>query len=424
MRKPGRIHYAWVVLAVLAVVLIATSGLRAVFGVFIKPLETEFGWSRTALSGAAALSLFVLGAVAPFVGRLADLWGARALVCGGIALLGMGTLASGRVSELWHVYFALGLLPALGAAGAGFTTAIPLVVRWFDSRRGLVIGMAGAAMSAGQLVVVPLAMWLTLRMGWRQSFLWLGAGLLVVILPLAIALIRSDPRDKGVAPYGAGAPRAPTESAARSSEARVSIAEAMRCPAFWLLAGSYSVCGYTSGGLIGTHLIPHAVEHGFSEMAGAQALGLTGAMSIVGTIASGWVSDRFGRKGPLALYYVLRGLSLLFLTVVRDMPSLLLFAIVFGLNYFSTAPPTTTLTANIFGRNSVGELSGWIFLFHQIGSALAAAIGGWLFDQTGSYSWAFVSAALLAFMAAALTLLIREESVTARAEIAEAPAGS
>lgn len=424
MRKPGRIHYAWVVLSVLAVVLIATSGLRAVFGVFIKPLETEFGWSRTSLSGAAALSLFVLGAIAPFVGRLADLWGARALVCGGIALLGIGTLVSGRVSELWHVYIVLGLLPAVGSAGAGFTTAIPLVVQWFDSRRGLVIGIAGAAMSAGQLVVVPLAMWLTLRMGWRQSFLWLGAGLLVLILPPAIALIRSDPRDKGVAPYGAGALGAATESAARSSERRVSIAKALRCPSFWLLAGSYSVCGYTSGGLIGTHLIPHAVEHGFSEMAGAQALGLTGAMSIVGTIASGWVCDRFGRKGPLALYYALRGLSLLFLTIVRDVPSLLLFAVVFGLNYFSTAPPTTTLTATIFGRNSVGELSGWIFLFHQIGAALAAAIGGWLFDQTGSYSWAFVSAAFLAFIAAALTLSIREESVTARAEVAEAPAGS
>lgn len=424
MRKPGGIHYAWVVLAVLAVVLIATSGLRAVFGVFIKPLETEFGWSRTALSGAAALSLLVLGAVAPFIGRLADLWGARALVAGGIALLGIGTLVSGGVSELWHVYVALGLLPALGAAGAGFTTAIPLVVRWFDSRRGLAIGIAGAAMSAGQLVVVPLAMWLTLRVGWRQSFLWLGAGLVVLILPLAIALIQSDPRDKGVVPYGAGELGAASELVARSGEQRVSIAEAMRCPAFWLLVGSYSVCGYTSGGLIGTHLIPHAVEHGFSEMAGAQALGLTGAMSIVGTIASGWVCDRFGRKGPLAVYYLLRGLSLLFLTMVRDVPSLLLFAVVFGLNYFSTAPPTTTLTATIFGRNSVGELSGWIFLFHQVGSALAAAIGGWLFDQTGSYSWAFLSAALLAFIAAALTLSISEEPVRARAEVAEGTAGS
>jgi MFS family permease len=418
--KPSRLHYAWVVLAVLVAAMIAASGLRAVFGVFIKPLEAEFGWSRTSLSVAAALSLLVLGAVAPFTGRLADLWGGRAVVTAALALLGIGTLASAFVSELWHVYVASGLLTAVGAGGAGLTTAVPVAVRWFNKRRGLVIGIAGAAMSAGQLIVVPLAMWLTLRLGWRQSYLWLGAGLFVLIFPLAAALLRNDPSDKGLDPYGASAREAATRTA-QPTEARVSVTEASQFPAFWLLAGSYFVCGYTSGGLIGTHLIPHTVEHGFSEMAGAQALGLTGAMSIVGTIASGWICDRFGRKAPLAVYYFIRGLSLLFLTVVWDTPSLLLFAVVFGLNYFSTVPPTTTLTANIFGRYSVGELSGWIFFSHQVGSALAAVIGGWLFDQTGSYSWAFVSAALLAFIAAVLTLFIKEEPVTTLARVAEVP---
>ena len=154
MPKQSRIHYAWVVLGVLVAVMIAASGLRAVFGVFIKPLEAEFGWSRTSLSAAAALSLLVLGAVAPFTGRLADLWGGRAVVVAALALLGIGTLASAFVSELWHVYVASGLLTALGAGGAGLTTAVPVAIRWFDQRRGLVIGIAGAAMSAGQLIVV------------------------------------------------------------------------------------------------------------------------------------------------------------------------------------------------------------------------------------------------------------------------------
>jgi MFS family permease len=424
MPTQSRIHYAWVVLGVLVAVMIAASGLRAVFGVFIKPLEAEFGWSRTSLSVAAALSLLVLGAVAPFTGRLADLWGGRAVVVAALALLGIGTLASAFVSELWHVYVASGLLTAVGAGGAGLTTAVSVAVRWFDQRRGLVIGIAGAAMSAGQLIVVPLAMWLTLRLGWRQSYLWLGAGLFALIFPLAVAFVRNDPSDRGVDPYGASPRAAATRTAPRAAEARVSVAEAAQFPAFWLLAGSYFVCGYTSGGLIGTHLIPHAVEHGFSEMAGAQALGLTGAMSIVGTIGSGWICDRFGRKAPLALYYFIRGLSLLFLTVVRDVPSLLLFAVVFGLNYFSTVPPTTTLTTNIFGRYSVGELSGWIFFSHQVGSALAAMTGGWLFDQTGSYFWAFVSAAILAFIATGLTLLIKEESVIKLAGVAEGPSPS
>jgi len=339
-------------------------------------------------------------------------------------LLGMGTIASAFVTQLWHVYVASGLLTALGAGGAGLTTAVPIAVRWFERQRGLVIGVAGAAMSAGQLVLVPLAMWLTLRLGWRQSYLWLGAGLFLVIFPLAVAFVRSDPRDRGLAPYGATSVGPVSPVASERPPARVSVTEASQWPAFWLLAGSYFVCGYTSGGLIGTHLIPHTMEHGFSEMAGAEALGLTGAMSIVGTIGSGWICDRFGRKTPLAVYYCVRGLSLLFLTVVWDRPSLFLFAIVFGLNYFSTVPPTTTLTANIFGRDSVGELSGWIFLSHQVGSALAALTAGWLFDQTGSYFWAFVSAAVLAFLAAGLTLFINEAPVTRSPGVAGLPSPS
>jgi MFS family permease len=410
MPRAKRIHYGWVVLAVLVTAMIAASGLRAVFAVFIKPMEAEFGWSRTSLSIAAALSLFILGAVAPFAGRLADLWGGRAVVVAALGLLGLSTLASAFVTELWHVYAASGLLMALGAGGAGLTTAVPIAARWFDKRRGLVIGIAGAAMSAGQLVVVPLAMWLTINLGWRQSYLWLGVGLFALIFPLSIAFLRNDPREKGLQPYGAtGASAAVAAATARPAEPRVSITEAVQVPAFWLLAASYFVCGYTSGGLVGTHLVPHSVEHGFSEMTAAQALGVTGATSVLGTIASGWICDRFGRKGPLAVYYFVRGLSLLFLLVVWDVPSLHVFAIIFGLNYFSTVPPTTTLVATIFGRYSVGELSGWIFFSHQVGSALAAGIGGWIHDATGSYTWAFISAAVLAVIAAGLTLAIREE---------------
>jgi len=397
---------------VLVVVLIAASGLRSAFSVFIKPMEAEFGWSRTSLSIAAALSLLLLGAMGPVAGRMADLWGGRVVFAASLGILGVGALASSLVTQLWHVYAASGVLMALGAGGAGLTTAVPLATRWFDKRRGLVIGIAGGAMSAGQLVVVPLAMWLALNLGWRQSYLWLGVGLLVLIVPSAIALIRSDPRDKGLLPYGASA-IGPGATAA-PAETRVSITDAVQFSPFWLLAGSYFVCGYTSGGLVGTHLIPHTLEHGFSEMVAAQALGVIGAVSIVGTIASGWISDRFGRKGPLAIYYFVRGLALLFLLAVWNVPSLLFFAFILGLNWFSTVPPTTTLTANIFGRRSVGELSGWIFFSHQVGSALAAVVGGWIHDATGDYFWAFISAAALAVIAAGLTLAIRDKPVTIR----------
>src|SRR5688572_32164522 len=175
---------------------------------------------------------------------------------------------------------------------------------------------------------------------------------------------------------------------------------------------TFFVCGYTSNGMVLTHFMPHALEHNFSAMQASTALGVMGAMNIIGTLGSGWICDRFGRRGPLAFYYFVRGLSLLFLLYVWDAPSLHLWAAVFGLNYISTVPPTTTLTANIFGRYSVGELSGWIFFSHQVGAALGAALAGWLYEWTGSYDSAFVSAAVLAIIAAGLTLAIREVPVT------------
>jgi len=203
---------------------------------------------------------------------------------------------------------------------------------------------------------------------------------------------------------------------------RVSLTEAAGTSQFWLLMATFFVCGYTSGGIVLTHFVPHALEHNFTPFQASAALGVMGAMNIVGTIGSGWLCDRFGRRGPLATYYFLRALSLLFLLYVEDVSSLYLWAAIFGLNYISTVPPTTTLTANIFGRYSVGELSGWIFFSHQVGAALGAALAGWIFEWTGSYGTAFVTAAVLGLLAAGLTLMIREERVMSRPRISPAPA--
>jgi predicted MFS family arabinose efflux permease len=176
---------------------------------------------------------------------------------------------------------------------------------------------------------------------------------------------------------------------------------------------TFFVCGYTTFGIIVTHFMPHALEHNFTEFQASSALGVMGAMNVIGTVGSGWLCDRFGRRGPLATYYFVRGLSLVFLMYVWDVPSLHLWAAIFGLNFISTVPPTTALTANIFGRTSVGELSGWIFFAHQAGGALGAALSGWIFEATGSYSSAFMVAAVLAIIASGLALAIREEPVTA-----------
>ena len=424
MNRLRGVHPAWVVLAALTLCMSAASGLRAVFGVYIKPMEAEFGWSRGMLSGAAAVSLLLFGAVGPLVGRLADRWGPRRVITASLVLLALGAIGSSFVQQLWHIYLTAGLVMAVGSGGTAMTTGSTVLARWFEARRGLAIGVAAGGMSAGQLVVIPLATALTLWFGWRTSFFWLGLGLLLLTVPVAAWLIGNNPEDRGLRPYGAtGVAKTAAQAAAAQQAGRVSVLEAAQTLPFWLLMATFFVCGYTTGGMVLTHFMPHAAEHNFTPLQASAALGVMGAMNIVGTIGSGWLCDRLGRRVPLATYYFLRGLSLLFLVYVWNLPSLHLWAAIFGLNYISTVPPTTTLTANIYGRYSVGELTGWIFFSHQVGAALGAALAGWIFEWTGSYGSAFVSAALLAFLAAGLSLLIREERQPSRpAAAAPAPA--
>jgi MFS family permease len=424
MTQASRFHPAWIVLGALTLCLLASTGIRAVFGVYIKPMEAEFGWSRGALSMAAALSLLLLGAVGPFAGRLADRWGPRRVIVVALTVLGVGSILSSFVTKLWHIYLTAGVLMAAGAGGAALSTGSAVVARWFDKHRGVAMGLAAGGMSAGQLIVIPLATVLTFTYGWRSSFLWLGIGLLVTVVPIGAWLVRNTPEERGVRALGADGPvQTAAQQAAAQQAGRVSVSEAAQTLPFWLLMSTFFVCGYTSNGMVLTHFMPHAMDHNFTPMQASSALGVMGAMNIIGTIGSGWLCDRFGRRGPLATYYFIRGVSLLFLLYVWDLQSLHLWAAIFGLNYISTVPPTTTLTANIYGRFSVGELSGWIFFAHQVGAALGAALAGWIFEWTGSYSSAFVSAAIMGFVAAGLAMLIREEPVRARPVAAVGVAG-
>ena len=423
MIAPQRLHPAWVVLGAVTLCMMAGSGLRSAFGVYIKPMEAEFGWGRGALSGAAAVSLLLLGAAGPAVGWLADRYGPRRVIVFSLLMLGSGAIGAAFVQRLWHMYVTTGLLMALGAGGLAITTGSTVAARWFEARRGVAMGIAAGGMSAGQLVVIPLATVLTLWFGWRMSFLWQGVGLLVLVLPIAVWLIGNDPAERGLRPYGATGPAVTVAQAAAAQKAqRVSVLDALGVPQFWLQMTTFFVCGYTSNGMVLTHFMPHALEHNFSELQASTALGVMGAMNVLGTVGSGWICDRFGRRGPLAFYYFMRGLSLLFLLYVWNAPSLHLWAAIFGLNYISTVPPTTALTANIFGRYSVGELSGWIFFSHQVGAALGAAIAGWIYEWTGAYTLAFVSAALMGFLATGLALAIREEPITSRPIGSPAPA--
>jgi MFS family permease len=386
-------------------------------------METEFGWDRTALSLVASLSFLFNGAAGPVMGRLADRWGPRGVLAGSGVLLAAGALGAATVVSLWQLYLTAGVLMAVGSGGIATSVTAAVAARWFDTRRGLIIGIFGGGVAAGQLLIVPLAMWLTLVWSWRVAFLVLGASFLVVMLPLILGLVRNDPREMGLAPYGAVAGAAPRTASQIAAE-RTSIGQAIRTGPFWLLAGSFWVCGYTSTGLVLTHLIPHATEHGFQASQAAQALGVMGGLNVVGTILSGWICDRFGQKGPLAAYYALRGASLIFLPYIGTVPGLFAFAAIFGLNYISTVPATTALTAKIYGRYSVGELSGWIFFSHQIGSAVGAAVGGHLYDRLGDYTVAFHSAALVAFSATVMVLAIRDRPKAGPEESMAVPAAA
>src|SRR6267142_4012249 len=319
-RGANRLHYAWVVLATTTLVLLASGGVRAAIGVFVKPLEAEFGWSRTALSTAVAVSIALYGLTGPLVGRLADRWGPRWVLTGGVALVGIGTMAGAGVTQFWQFFVAVGLIAAIGSSATAAPVAATVATRWFDRHRGLVLGINGAGMAAGQLLVLPLAMGLVAVLGWRGAYLALGAGLLVIVVPLTAALMRNDPSERGLLAYGATAPPRAITAAQEAAE-RTPVSEAVHTWPFLLLCGSFWVCGYSTFGVILAHFIPHATDHGFQPHQAAEALGIMGAMNIVGTIASGWLCDK---NGDYTMAFYAAGAWALLATVmvlfIRDEP--------------------------------------------------------------------------------------------------------
>ena len=400
-----RFHYAWVIVAVTLVALMAAQAVRAAPGVIIVPLEQEFGWDRAAISLAVGLSLLTFGLGGPLGGWLLERFGPRRLLVGGIVLIGFGLFALIRISELWQLYLVWGIVIGLGTGAAGQVASAAIAQRWFRTHRGLIVGLFGGATSAGQLVFVPAMAALTVTMGWRAAIVLLLAAAAIAIVPLAI-LMRDRPSDVGQRAVGEGETLTAAEKA--DDARRTPLRQAVRRREFWLLAMSFFVCGYTSNGLIGTHLIPHAVEHGFTEVAAAGALALLGAFNIVGTLASGWLTDRYDNRKLLAAYYGFRAMSLFALPLIYDMRGLLLFAVVYGVDWIATVPPTVNLTATIFGRASVGTLYGWIWFSHMVGAAIAAYAGGFFRVLLGDYHLMFVSAGILGFIAVTLVSRIPE----------------
>jgi sugar phosphate permease len=402
-----RIYYGWIIVGVTILVLLVSSGVRSAPGVFLLPVASDTGWTRATISFAVSFGLLVYGLGGPFSGWLMDRFGLRKLALLGVFFTGLSMALSAQISQPWQLSGLWGLLGGLGTGMIGSVLGATVANRWFVTRRGLVVGIFGAAFSAGQLIFVPMLMNSALSLGWRTSSLILGGIALAVAVPVLL-FMRNDPADLGLKPYGAE--NAPARPQPLRTDGNI-MTQAVRTPEFWLLAITFGICGVTSNGLVGTHLIAHAAECGIPEVVAASSLALMGLMNFVGTIISGWLTDKYDPRKLLCCYYGFRGLSLFILPFVRDTWGLSVFAILFGLDYIATVPPTTTLIADTFGRKNVGTVYGWVFCSHQVGAAAAAWLGGASRDAFGDYTLAFLAAGVIAVAAALLSLRINHVSV-------------
>jgi sugar phosphate permease len=414
--RRSSIHYAWVIAAVTFLVLIVTSGIRATPGVLMVPLETEFGWSRTAISAAIAINIALFGLIGPFAASLMDRYGLRRIVLAAIALLSVSVALSTQMRTQWQLTLLWGILVGSGTGVTALVLAAVVASRWFDERRGLVLGALSAANATGQLVFLPLLASLVATRGWRAAALAVSMAAAAVFVVVALWM-RDRPSDVGLEPYGSKAGAAGLSSAPLAPVAALRLA--IGKPAFWLLAGSFFVCGASTNGLIGTHLISACHDYGISEVRAAGLLAMMGIFDIVGTTASGWLTDRFSSRYLLCGYYVLRGISLLFLPAsLTNQEGLGLFAVFYGLDWVATVPPTVRLTSETFGRENTGVIYGWIGASHQLGASMAALGAGTIRTLLGDYRMAFWIASVLCLIAGTAFITVGRRALAPRAALA------
>jgi MFS family permease len=397
----GRIHYAWLIVLVTFVTLITTAGFRATPGVLIVPLQQEFGWSRATISLAVSLGLVMFGLAAPFSAALMERFGVQRVMLVALVTVASGAALTTVMSSSWQ----LDLLWGVVVGGA--------TNRWFEQKRGLVTGILTASNASGQLIFLPALALLVTAFGWRSAALAVSAVALLVVFPVVALVMRDRPRSIGLLPYGATTePELPPRATRPFKPAIEGLMLGLRSRNFWLLGGSFFICGLSTNGLIGTHLIAASVDHGMSAVAGASLLAMIGAFDMVGTIASGWLTDRVDPRMLLLWYYALRGLALLALPYAfGSWGALVAFSVFYGLDWVATVPPTAALAADTFGRERVGIVFGWIFAAHQFGAAAAAWVAGATRGWFGSYTFAFVSAGATCLLASLLVTQIKVPGV-------------
>lgn len=406
------LHYAWIVAGVTFLTLLAAAGGRAAPGVMLLPLGNEFQWSRATVSLIVSINIFLYGLIGPFAAALYQSVGLRRSMTLALGLIATGYGLSTLATHFWQFVLLWGVVVGVGSGTAATVLGAAVANRWFTERRGLVMGILTASTATGQLVFLPWLAAVVTRHGWRGAPLIVAAAS-AAVLPVVWLLMRDRPEEVGERAYGETAPAAGARSdAVPAPGAGVSgnparralgvLGSALGVRDFWLLAGSFFVCGASTNGLIGTHLVSAAFDCGIPEVQSASLLAMMGLFDLVGTTASGWLSDRFNCRYLLFGYYGLRGLSLLFLphALVGPSAGLMIFAVFYGLDWIATVPPTVRLCAEVFGRERASIVFGWVVAAHQVGAAFAAFMAGWLRTTTGAYTLAFMSAGALCLAAA------------------------
>lgn len=410
---PGsRLYYGWIVVALTFVILLVGAGVRATPSILINPLEHEFGWSVATISGAVAVNIFLYGMIGPFAVALMERFGVRLAVAGSLLTLAVGVAATTLMQSSWQMMLLWGLVVGTGTGMVANVLGATIANRWFVKHRGLVMGVLTASSATGQLVFLPLLAKLAVDHGWRAVTLTV-AGAALVLVPLAALVLRDRPADLGLPRFGETEVTPVVRSAQNPAlRALTALRDASRSGDFWLLAGSFFVCGASTNGLIGTHLIPACIDHGIPEVSAAGLLAMMGFCDLIGTTCSGWLTDRFDSRKLLAWYYGLRGLSLMFLPFSFDFSvyGLSLFAVFYGLDWIATVPPTVRLAGKAFGEENAALMFGWIAAAHQVGAASAAWLAGLVRAGSGTYLQAFVSAGLLCLVAVIMVLLIGRTS--------------
>lgn len=405
-----RFHYAWVVVGVIFLVLLCSAGIRATPSVMILPLEQEFGWNRSTISVVISVNIALYGLIGPFSAAAMQRFGIRRVVLGALVLLASGTALSTLMHMPWHMLLSWGLLVGAGTGVAANTLGATIVSRWFETRRGLAMGLLTASAATGQMVFLPLMASMVGSYGWR-SVAFLVSAVALLAIPLVWLLLPEGPAAIGQKMVGQTSETADDGRSRRNPLAIAfdALRTSVRMPDFWLLFMSFFVCGLSTNGYIGTQFIAMCNDYGINEVKGASILAAMGMLDLVGTTLSGWLSDRYNPRVLLFWYYGLRGLALIFLPYAFGLQyyGLAIFAIFYGLDWIATVPPTVRLANDVFGRLAAPIVFGWIVAGHQLGAATATTVAGYMRATLGNYTLSSIMMGVACLIGAVLVLRIK-----------------